>query len=147
MSCHGLARSVFVALLTGAAFLGSVAASEGDLAHKKEAAAAAASAWLQLVDEGKYTESWDAAAELFQNAVPKGQWAQQLEGVRNPLGKVTKRELKSKAFKPSLPGAPDGEYVVLQYVTSFSNKKAAVETVTPMLERDGTWRVSGYFIK
>jgi len=142
-----LARSVFAALLTGAALLGSAAAAEGELAQKKEAAAAAASAWLSLVDEGKYAESWAASAELFQNAVPKGQWAEQLEGARRPLGEVTKRELKSRAFKPSLPGAPDGEYVVLQYVTSFSNKKAAVETVTPMLERDGKWRVSGYYIK
>jgi len=29
----------------------------------------------------------------------------------------------------------------------FEKKKAAVETVTPMMDRDGTWRVSGYFIK
>jgi hypothetical protein len=144
---NGSARSAFVALLTGAALLGSAAAAESDLAQKKEAAAAAASAWLSLVDEGKYAESWDAAAELFQNAVPRGQWTQQLEGARSPLGKVTKRVLKSRAFKPSLPGAPDGEYVVIQYETSFASKKAAVETVTPMLERDGTWRVSGYYIK
>ncbi len=42
---------------------------------------------------------------------------------------------------------PDGEYVVVQLETSFANKKAAVETVTPMLEKDGRWRVSGYFIR
>lgn len=47
----------------------------------------------------------------------------------------------------SLPGAPDGKYVVIQYDTSFENKKAAVETVTPMLDKDGKWRVSGYYIK
>ena len=29
----------------------------------------------------------------------------------------------------------------------FENKAAAVETVTPMREKDGSWRVSGYFIK
>ncbi len=47
----------------------------------------------------------------------------------------------------SLPGAPDGEYVVISYETSFTNKKSAIETVTPMLDKDGKWRVSGYFIK
>jgi hypothetical protein len=46
-----------------------------------------------------------------------------------------------------LPGAPDGEYVVIQYESSFEHKQAAVETVTPMLDKDGTWRVSGYFIR
>jgi hypothetical protein len=31
--------------------------------------------------------------------------------------------------------------------SSFSNKQSAVETVTPMLDPDGTWRVSGYYIR
>ncbi len=47
----------------------------------------------------------------------------------------------------SLPGAPDGEYVVIQYNTEFENKKVAIETITPMLDDDGKWRVSGYYIK
>ena len=34
-----------------------------------------------------------------------------------------------------------------KYVYSFGNKKAAVETITPMLDKDGKWRVSGYYIK
>jgi hypothetical protein len=51
------------------------------------------------------------------------------------------------ALSQSLPGAPDGEYVVIQFATSFENKKSAIETVTPMLDSDGEWRVSGYFIK
>jgi len=37
--------------------------------------------------------------------------------------------------------------VIIQYETSFENKKAAVETVTPMLEADGSWKVTGYFVK
>jgi hypothetical protein len=46
-----------------------------------------------------------------------------------------------------LPGAPDGQYVVIQFETSFENKHNAVETVTPMLEPNGQWRVSGYYIR
>ncbi len=57
------------------------------------------------------------------------------------------RKLKVARFYPKLPGAPDGQYVVIQYDTEFENKKSAVETITPMLEKDGTWKVSGYFIK
>ncbi len=37
--------------------------------------------------------------------------------------------------------------VVIQYDTSFQNKASAIETVTPSLEKDGVWRVSGYFVK
>ena len=70
-----------------------------------------------------------------------------MKTVRTPLGKVVVRKLKSKKFTETMPGAPDGEYVVIQYETTFENKKSAVETVTPMLDKDGKWRVSGYYIK
>ena len=46
-----------------------------------------------------------------------------------------------------LPGVPDGEYVVFQFNTAFEHKRAAIETVTPMRDTDGQWRVSGYFIR
>jgi Protein of unknown function (DUF4019) len=67
--------------------------------------------------------------------------------VRSPLGKVISRKLKLKQYATSLPGAPDGKYVVIQFETSFEKKKSSVETITPMKEKDGTWRVSGYYIK
>jgi hypothetical protein len=46
-----------------------------------------------------------------------------------------------------MPGAPDGEYYVIQYDTSFEKKKSAVETITPMVDKEGKWRVSGYYIR
>lgn len=113
----------------------------------EELAAQAASKWLALVDEGKYSESWNEAAQLFKGAVTKEQWKESVSSVRKPLGKLVSRTLKSKTYATSLPGAPDGEYVVIQYTSSFENKKSAVETVTPMLDKDGKWKVSGYYIK
>ncbi len=113
----------------------------------EKAALAAADAWLKLVDAGEYAASWDGAATFFKGAVPKPDWQKSLKAVRSPLGKLLSRKVASKTFTESLPGAPDGKYVVLQYETSFENKKHAIETVTPMLEPDGTWRVSGYYVK
>jgi hypothetical protein len=46
-----------------------------------------------------------------------------------------------------LPGAPPGEYVVIVYASAFENRPAAQETVNPMRDKDGVWRVSGYFVK
>jgi hypothetical protein len=86
-----LARVALVVLLMLAASEGRAAAAETSVADKKEAAVAVAKEWLVVVDEGKYAESWDAAAALFQNAVPKGQWSQQLGGARRPMGKVLRR--------------------------------------------------------
>jgi hypothetical protein len=131
-------------LLLSIVFGGAAFAEQADA---EKAALAAAQAWLQLVDEGKYTESWNEASEYFKNAVTKEQWEQAVQAVREPLGKTISRKLKSKQYATSLPGAPDGEYVVIQFDSSFTNKKIAVETITPMLDTDGMWRVSGYYIK
>jgi hypothetical protein len=122
-------------------------AANGEHDEAEQQALSAAEAWLKQVDEGKYAESWDAAAEYLRGAVAKEAFVKALDGVRKPLGAVTARKIKSKEYRTSLPGAPDGQYVVLQFETSFQNKKAAIETVTPMLDKDGKWRVSGYFIK
>lgn len=114
---------------------------------KEIEAVTAAEDWLALVDAGKYGDSWKAASGYFKTAVKQGQWEQSLKAVRLPLGKLVSRKLLSKTFMTSLPGAPDGEYLVIQFDTSFQNKKSAVETITPMKEKDGKWRVSGYYIK
>ncbi len=116
-------------------------------AVENKEAVAASDEWLELIDEGGYAESWEASAAYFRNAVNKDRWEQQLSAVRKPLGKLIERNLLSAQYMRSLPGAPDGEYVVIQYETSFENKKSAVETVTPMKDENGLWRVSGYYIK
>jgi len=113
----------------------------------EKAAAESAQAWLELVDSEKYAESWEEAAEYFKSVISKDKWEGTIQAVRKPLGKTISRELKSRRYRTSLPGAPDGEYVVIQYKTSFENKKSAIETITPMLDKDGKWRVSGYYIK
>jgi len=118
-----------------------------DNSAKEKAAIIIAEKWLSLVDAEKYAESWKEASELFRNAVKQEQWKQSLQAVRKPLGKLLTRKIKTKTYKTSLPGAPDGEYVVIQFGTSFENKKEAIETVTPMMDKDGKWRVSGYYIK
>ncbi len=104
-------------------------------------------AWLSLVNSGKFADSWQEASQFFKAAVTKEQWQNALRGSRDPLGKMLSRKLKSATYKTTLPGAPDGEYVVIQFDSSFEHKQSAVETVTPMLDKDGKWRVSGYFIK
>jgi hypothetical protein len=140
MKKHILITAIItVMLLTGVSCAGN--------ADKGKAATDAALKWLALVDTGKYSESWQETAGYFKNAVPENQWEQMLQSVRTPLGKMISRKLKTRNYTTTLPGAPDGQYVVIQFETSFENKKAAVETITPMFDSDGQWRVSGYYIK
>lgn len=123
--------------------------STTSLCESKAETAATNSAiqWLSQVDGGRYEESWDMAAPGFRNVASKDQWAKMLQATRAPLGKVVSREVKSAEYTTSLPGAPDGQYVVIQFESSFETKKSAIETVTPSLASDGQWRVSGYFIR
>jgi hypothetical protein len=121
-----------------------VHAADSDAVSQAEASAAS---WLALVDAAKYAESWNNAALVFKGAVTEADWEKAVRSVRTPLGALKARKLKSATFARSLPGAPDGEYVVLQYYAQFENKAAAIETVTPMRDPDGTWKVSGYYVK
>jgi hypothetical protein len=111
------------------------------------AATAAAEAWLAVVDSAGWLQSHTEAAQLFKAAVAPDVWVRQIRSARTPLGRLTSRALTGSHYTTSLPGAPDGEYVVLTYAARFENKAEAIETVTPMKDPDGTWRVSGYYIK
>jgi hypothetical protein len=103
--------------------------------------------WLALTDTGQYESSWDSASALFKAAVSKEDWKRSLSAVRTPIGALKTREMAMSKFSTTLPGAPDGEYVVFQFNTSFAQKATALETVTAMKDTDGAWRVAGYFIK
>ena len=118
-----------------------------DRSDREKAAIASAEKWLRIVDEGKYIESWKESSEYFKQAIRQDQWEQAVKAVREPLGKLISRKVKSASYTASLPGAPDGQYVVIQFNTSFENKKSGMETVTPKMDKDGMWRVSGYYIK
>jgi len=108
----------------------------------------AAEAWLAVVDSGRYADSWTKAAEAFRGALSQTAWDSTMRTHRAPLGAVTSRELLGAQPVTDPPGAPPGEYVLLQFRTKFAGRELpAVETVVPMKDKDGAWRVSGYFIR
>lgn len=111
------------------------------------AAQQAAEQWLALVDAGRYTASWEQGAQALKNAVSSAQWEKGMRDVRMPVGTLRGRTLTSSVYATTLPGVPQGHYVVLQYASQFTDRANAIETVTPTREEDGTWRVAGYFIR
>lgn len=113
----------------------------------KDAALAAASAWLALIDDEKYRESWEQAASLFRSRISRDRWVDAVRSAQARFGKIRSRSFMEAAYEAELPGAPDGQYVVIRYRAAFEHKEHAVETVTPTLDQDGIWRVSGYFIQ
>ena len=117
--------------------------------NKKEnkKAQMAATNWLVQIDKGEYLESWDNAAQYFQNRILQDRWSAALKASRGPLGNSTSRNINSSEFKSELPGAPDGNYYILTYNSSFENKASAIETITLTKGIDGKWRAVGYYIK
>src|SRR5208282_790135 len=97
MKLHSTALLVIAILLTG------ISASSEQKAQTSAAETAAAQ-WLALGDAGNYAASWNEAAQLFKNSVPKEQWTRMVESVRSPLGKLNSRTLKSSTHTTSLPG-------------------------------------------
>jgi hypothetical protein len=113
----------------------------------ENAARVSAEDWLVLVDGGNYDQSWDQTSAFFKTVVSQADWKKAAMGVRTPLGPVVSRKNKSCQYCTSLPDSPKGKYVVIQYDTVFEKRAGAVETVTPRMEADGQWRVSGYYVK
>lgn len=107
----------------------------------------AAQLWLASTDAGAYDKTWDEAAAIFQQAVTKADWKTAVTAVSAPLGNLKGRAVSSSTYTDNLPGAPKGDYVVIQYASEFANGGKVVETVTPMLAPDGTWKVAGYYVK
>lgn len=114
--------------------------------EKEAKAIEAAKAWLQLVDKGKFGESWDAAAFFFKSQVARDKWDARLANSRVPLGRVLSRTLSNQMYTTQLENAPKAEYVIVRFDTAYDGGKK-VETVIPVLEKDGVWRVCGFSIK
>lgn len=139
MSMRSVATFIFVFLLLSPAS----AQQEGEI----EAAEKSARAWLALTDNGQYLASWEQASSFFRAAVTAEDWGSALERARSPFGALLSRATGTSTYATTLPGAPDGEYVVFEFNSAFENKAAAVETVTVMKDIDTAWRIAGYFVR
>ena len=107
----------------------------------------AGTAWLSLVDAGQFEASWDSAAPALQQAMSKADWVQALTQARAPFEPFGKRTLAGTEFRATIPNAPPGPYVILGFQTVVPGNHTVTETVVPMRLGDGSWRVSGYFIR
>lgn len=102
--------------------------------------------WLQLIDQGQYETSWQQAGSMVQQQLNASQWQDTLQKARQPFGALQSRTVLSQQEHSSLPGAPDGRYLVLTLQSQFEHKAEAIETLTLRFEQD-EWRTVGYFIR
>lgn len=137
-------RATLSLLLAG---LLSLTASPPDAwAQETTAAEVAATEWLAQVDAGRYADSWTSAATAFKQAVTQEKWQDAAKQARDRVGAFKTRSKKSATPKTNPPGAPAGDYVIIQYDAAFEQHATATETVTAVRDTDGAWRIVGYFV-
>ena len=116
--------------------------------EEAKVAQGAADVWLELIDSVEdYAKSWQQAAPLVQQQLSEEAWEQTLESTLGPLGPLVSRALQDRQYTTALPNAPEGEYVIVTYESSYTQLEAAVETVIMTKTEDGTWRMAGYFVR
>ena len=106
-----------------------------------------ARAWLKLVDSGDYKDSWENTSPLFKGKTSEGAWIKSITANRAPRGAITARYIATAGATKSLSGFPDGEYVVLQFYTTFGENGLALETITLAKAKDDTWQIADYEAK
>lgn len=111
---------------------------------QEAAAEAAAEQWIALVDVADYAESWQEASPAFQTGISADDWEQAADQVRSQVGELQDRTLMDSQYRTSLPNAPEGEYVILQYQSSFERLPQAMEMVVMTMTENEEWRAAGY---
>jgi hypothetical protein len=140
-------RSIRFGVIAASLLIAFAAGVRADEKADEAAAQTVALGWLHEIDAGQYAQAWRQAAAPVKAAATADQFSSAMDVARRPLGAVTSRKFVSATYATSLPGAPPGKYVVVVYATDFAGRRAAKEVITPMLEKDGRWRVSGYYIR
>ena len=111
------------------------------------AAGAEADHWLDLIDHGKFDESWMATAVVLQETITQKEWSADLAARRPKLGRTIMRERKSGTYSKTLRGAPTGDYVTVTYLTKFEKTQLVEETLAVAKDAIGQWHVAGYDIQ
>jgi hypothetical protein len=101
--------------------------------------------WLSLLDNQQYEESWNQTASMFREEVSQQRWVEVLKSSRQPLGSLVSRVPARIDFTKFLRGAPDGDYAIIHFSTSFKNKAAVTERLT-LVRQDGRWQAAAYAI-
>lgn len=102
--------------------------------------------FLESLDSGNYNGSWERASRNFQSTIPEGEWNSAMGKIRKPLGQVVHREIADQRVAKNPARLPPGDYMVLFYRSSFSNKANAYELVT-LVKEDGQWKVLTYQVQ
>lgn len=102
--------------------------------------------WLELLDNGRYYQTWQYASQGFKQRIDAAQWDQVLKETRSRLGALTLRNLTGYGKRQQFSGLPDGEYWVLKFTSKFEAASSLSEILV-LTEEHGQLKVTAYFIQ
>ena len=85
--------------------------------------------FLKQLDQGQNSESWQAMSDLFQTFNNQDHWQTRQQAIRTSYSSLLSRELKNVSYRTTFNLSPDGEYVIVQFRSSYQNKAESIETV------------------
>jgi DNA-binding CsgD family transcriptional regulator len=118
----------------------AVTTAAATLAAEDEAAGAAraAEAFLALLDESRWAESYAATGAEFRRLNTLEVWSEVSERARPPLGKVLTRDLVGNEWVP----APPSGYRLVKFRSTYANGTSQTESLS-LAREDGAWKVAG----
>lgn len=111
----------------------------------EQQALASAGSFLKLVDARQYPKAYLSFSKFAQKAATQETFINAMRTVQGQIGNQTSRKVLAKNFVHEIPGAPKGDYWIIDYDTNFSKKGPSVERVTTMLEGK-SWKIGGYLL-
>jgi len=103
--------------------------------------------WLELLDADKSGVAWDSASKQLQSVVKREAFVAEVRAARKPLGKLESRTAIKFARAHELPGAPAGDYAIIEFEAKYPKGKQLSEQVIWTIEAGDVWRVAGYFYR
>lgn len=102
--------------------------------------------WLRLLDRNDMDTAWDRTSSELHESISRDQFKEQMQLMREGLGPIITRRLDSATYRTSVPGAQEGQYVVLVFNSRFKDKGRAREVLTMSYNKD-KWEPAGYFVR
>ena len=106
----------------------------------------AASEFLYLVDTEEYTKSWEVTSDTLKNMLSQDVWNDKIAQLRSFLGPIVERIQQDISYTDSASDVPEGEYVIMTFISSFEFRERVVEKLTLMLGDNDRWQVVGYHL-
>jgi hypothetical protein len=97
-------------------------------------------------DDGKFDQAYQQMGMTVHRQISQEQWKQQLKATRAKSGPLESRIFQYPNYTTTLKGAPAGQYVLLNYLCTFTSHRTTPETVV-MAKVSTGWIVAGFRVE